>query len=97
MISSQDENGYITLEFQKLHVIGLKTLSQLKSDVVIIALVSKVYVLVALSKGIPTFKSWGLTWFQKISVHFYLVKIDKKGYFWQNEFYFSSIVYHVCR
>ena len=77
MISSQDENGYITLEFQKLHVIGLKTLSQLKSDVVvIIALVSKVYVLVALSKGIPTFKSWELTWFQKISVHFYLVKID---------------------
>ena len=54
-----DENGYITLEFQKLHVIGLKALSQLKSDVVIIALVSKVYVLVALSKGIPTFKSWG--------------------------------------
>ena len=49
MISSQDENGYITLEFQKLHVIGLKTLSQLKSDKVIIALVSTVHVLVALS------------------------------------------------
>ena len=49
MISSQDENGYITLEFQKLHVIALKTLSQLKSDKVIIALVSTVHVLVALS------------------------------------------------
>ena len=38
-----------------------------------------------ISKGDPHLQILRvLNWFQKISVHFYLEKIDKKVYFWQN-------------